>query len=342
MKIRRLVLVMLAVLALSGATLGAAPAAPRGQEAGEGSRADGRSERQARAYLGLETTKLTDRVAQYLGIPEEVTSLLVMGAQPGSPADATGLLRGDVVLSVDGVILETPGNLERLIRSKAPGDVIEVTIYRDGERATISITLTDAADHTPPPMPRWLSQVHSFMRAFPNAIDCTFRVLGDDNAVINYVVTPGTVIEVGETTVVVENRLGELEAYDVVDGTVIVKGTYRVELARLTPGMAVVLLEVDDALKAIVLTRASTDDAEHIGTTQLDEMRPNDRGAITSAFRAFINDLREQFKTDEDRDGVQVQIERLRERIAELLERLSGVDDGDGEEDGDDDSSAAA
>lgn len=252
-----------------------------------------------------------------------------MGAQPGSPADGAGLQRADVVLSVDGIVLETPANLERLIRSKAPGDVIAVTLYRDGERTTVSITLTDAADHTPPPMPRWLSQVHRFMRAFPNAIDGTFRVLGDDNAVIDYVVTPGTVIEVGDNSVVVENRLGELETYDVVDATVIVKGTYRVELARLTPGTAVVLLEVDDALKAIVLTRAAADDAEHIGTTQLDEMRANDRGAITSAFRAFINDLREQFKTDEDRGDVQAQIERLRERIPELLERLSGVDDDD-------------
>jgi hypothetical protein len=333
-------LVVLAVLALSGATLGAALAAPRGQEASGGSQADGRSGRQALAYLGLETTKLTNRVAQYLGLPEEVTGLLVMGAQPGSPADGAGLQRADVVLSVDGIVLETPANLERLIRPKAPGDVIAVTLYRDGERTTVSITLTDAADHTPPPMPRWLSQVHRFMRAFPNAIDDTFRVLGDDNAVIDYVVTPGTVIEVGDNSVVVENRLGELETYDVVDATVIVKGTYRVELARLTPGTAVVLLEVDDALKAIVLTRVAADDAEHIGTTQLDEMRANDRGAITSEFRAFINDLREQFKTDEDRGDVQAQIERLRERIAELLERLSGVDDGD--RDDDDDSSAAA
>jgi hypothetical protein len=273
---------------------------------------------------------------------------LVLGAQPASPADAAGLLRGDVVLSVDGVVLETPGNLERLLRSKAPGDVIEVTTYRDGERTTASITLTDAADHTPPPMPRWLSQVHSFMRAFPNAIDGTFRVLGDDNAVIDYVVTPGTVVEVSEASVVVENRLGELETYDVVDATVIVKGTYRVELARLTPGMAVVMLEVDDALKAIVLTRAAADDAEHIGTTQLDEVRPNDRGAITSAFRAFINDLRAQFKADEDRGDVQAQVERLRERIAELLERLSVAGDSDGndgshdEGSDDDDSSAAA
>jgi len=334
-------LVVLAVLALSGATLGAALAAPRGQEASGGSQADGRSGRQALAYLGLETTKLTNRVAQYLGLPEEVTGVLMMGAQPGSPADGAGLQRADVVLPIDGIVLETPANLERLIRSKAPGDVIAVTIYRDGERTTVSITLTDAADHTPPPpMPRWLSQMHSFMRAFPNAIDGTFRVLGDDNAVIDYVVTPGTVVEVSEASVVVENRLGELETYDVVDATVIVKGTYRVELARLTPGTAVVLLEVDDALKAIVLTRVAADDAEHIGTTQLDEMRANDRGAITSEFRAFINDLREQFKTDEDRGDVQAQIERLRERIAELLERLSGVDDGD--PDDDDDSSAVA
>ena len=319
---------------------GAGGAAWGGGERGGGAQADNRSGRQARVYLGLETTKLTNRVAQYLGLPEEVTGVLMMGAQPGSPADGAGLQRADVVLPIDGIVLETPANLERLIRSKAPGDVIAVTLYRDGERTTVSITLTDAADHTPPPMPRWLSQMHSFMRAFPNAIDGTFRVLGDDNAVIDYVVTPGTVIEVGENSVVVENRLGELETYDVVDGTVIVKGTYRVELARLTPGTAVVLLEVDDALKAIVLTRAAADDAEHIGTTQLDEMRTNDRGAITSAFRAFINGKREQFKTDEDRDDVQAQIERLRERIAELLERLSGVDDGDRDED--DDSSAVA
>jgi hypothetical protein len=344
MKVRRLVLVILAVLALSGATLGAALAAPRGQEAGGGTLADGRPERQAQAYLGLETTKLTKRIAAYLELPEEVTGLLVMGAQPGSPADGAGLVRGDVVLSIDGVVLETPGNLQRLIRSKAPGDVIEVVYYRDGARTAVSITLADAADHTPPPMPRWLNQVQSFMRAFPNAIDGTFRILGNDNVVSHYVVTPGTVVEVGEASVVVENRLGELATYDVVDGTVIVRGTYRVALDRLTVGMAVVMLEVDDVLKEIVLTRAAADDAEPIGTTQLDEMRANNRGAITSAFRAYINELREEFKTNQDRGDVQELIEKLQARIAELMERLIGGDAGgdDADQDTGDDSSAAA
>ena len=76
MKIRKLVLVLLAVLVLGGATLGAALAAPRGQDAADSSvKADGRP---AKAYLGLETTKLTERIKQYLELPSDVSGLLVM------------------------------------------------------------------------------------------------------------------------------------------------------------------------------------------------------------------------------------------------------------------------
>ena len=122
MRVRRLVLALLSVLVLSGAMLSVVSAAPRTQDVGE----TARHERPAKAFLGLETTKLSPRIKQYLGLPEEVVGLLVMGSIPGSPAAASGTERADVVLSVDGLVLETPKNLARLVNSKAPGDVIEV------------------------------------------------------------------------------------------------------------------------------------------------------------------------------------------------------------------------
>jgi membrane-associated protease RseP (regulator of RpoE activity) len=325
MRVRRLVLVLMAVFMLSGAMLSAVSAAPRGQDAGERSR----PERPAKAFLGLETTKLSPRVKQYLQVPEETTGLLVMGTLPGSPAEAAGLQRPDIILSVSGTAIESPRDLSRLVQASAPGDVIDVSYLREGVTSSVSITLADLANHKSPAQPKWLATLRNFMRAFPNVVVGNIDVLGDDAVVHQHTITPVQVVSTDESSVTVIDRLGATLVFTVESGTAIVRGDYRIEHASLREGTHVVVLEIDGTLKAIVVTGAPRADAGSVAGADIDAMQANPRGPIVSTFRSFMNDLKDQFKVERDRGSVLELIQKLQERLAELQARSDAAGDND-------------
>lgn len=71
----------------------------------------------------------------------------VSAVTPDSPAEAAGLLEGDVITKVDGNLISDSTGLIVAIRANAPGDQIELTVLRNGEMLTVALTLT-AADQT--------------------------------------------------------------------------------------------------------------------------------------------------------------------------------------------------
>jgi putative serine protease PepD len=71
----------------------------------------------------------------------------VSAVTPDSPAEAAGLLEGDVITKVDGNLINDSTGLIVAIRANAPGDQIELMVLRNGEMLTVALTLT-AADQT--------------------------------------------------------------------------------------------------------------------------------------------------------------------------------------------------
>jgi serine protease Do len=67
-----------------------------------------------------------------------ITSTLV-----GSPAELGGLLRGDVILAVDGRKVDRPNQIQTLIYSKNPGDSLVLEILRDDERQHLEVVLDE-------------------------------------------------------------------------------------------------------------------------------------------------------------------------------------------------------
>lgn len=57
------------------------------------------------------------------------------------PAWAAGLRAGDIVLAVDGVELTSNGELGEAVRANEPGDVIDLTVLRDGETVVVPVGL---------------------------------------------------------------------------------------------------------------------------------------------------------------------------------------------------------
>ena len=68
---------------------------------------------------------------------------LILGVLCGTPAQATGLAPGDVILSVDGQAVTTPGSLSGITAKYHPGVVVSVRWEGiGGARHTTSMTLT--------------------------------------------------------------------------------------------------------------------------------------------------------------------------------------------------------
>lgn len=81
---------------------------------------------------GLELVELNPRLGAYFGAEEGV---LVTDVGRSS---TLGLESGDVVLSVDGREVTSPGHLRRILASYADNEDVELTVLRDGEEVTLT------------------------------------------------------------------------------------------------------------------------------------------------------------------------------------------------------------
>jgi putative serine protease PepD len=63
---------------------------------------------------------------------------------PGSPAAKAGLERGDLVTAVDGTSVTSSTDLVAAIRSRSPGDEVQLTYERDGDTKNVEVTLGTA------------------------------------------------------------------------------------------------------------------------------------------------------------------------------------------------------
>ncbi len=93
-------------------------------------------------YLGVITGELlTEETSRtFFGSPD-IEGLLIEQVTELSPAEEAGIRAGDVMVAIDGsAISSVIGAIEQINR-KAPGQTVELTIFRAGEYQTISVTL---------------------------------------------------------------------------------------------------------------------------------------------------------------------------------------------------------
>jgi S1-C subfamily serine protease len=85
--------------------------------------------RSKRGYLGLagQPVSLPDRQR---GTDGREQALLVVGVTPGSPAEAAGLLVGDVMLEFDGHPVDAPDDLLELLTGDRVGTTVPVRVRR--------------------------------------------------------------------------------------------------------------------------------------------------------------------------------------------------------------------
>ena len=92
------------------------------------------------AYLGVVTENLTPGIAAANDLEIEEGAWIIEVA-PDTPAEAAGLLAGDVIIGVDGLVVVTPDDVRDGVRRNEPGDTISVVVDRDGRRIELDIEL---------------------------------------------------------------------------------------------------------------------------------------------------------------------------------------------------------
>ena len=94
-----------------------------------------------RGYLGVLPLALNPLVAAQLGIDPEIEGILLRHVVPDSPADDAGLKDGDIIVSMGDQPLRNTGELSKFLISHQPGDVVNVTLLREGDELIASIIL---------------------------------------------------------------------------------------------------------------------------------------------------------------------------------------------------------
>ena len=67
--------------------------------------------------------------------------VFVSAVHPETPLATASLAAGDLILALDGKPVTSPKALERAVESRAPGDTVRLSVYRDGEIEERTATL---------------------------------------------------------------------------------------------------------------------------------------------------------------------------------------------------------
>lgn len=94
-----------------------------------------------RAFLGVGTqvVPITHRVREQVGAQE--TGLIVLSLVPGGPAEMSGLLIGDVLISLDGHPLTDADDLQAQLTPERVGTTAQLQVVSGGELKNVTVRL---------------------------------------------------------------------------------------------------------------------------------------------------------------------------------------------------------
>lgn len=97
------------------------------------------------ARLGVAVQEVNQAFADSFKLPKP-EGALVASVDAGGPADKAGLKVGDVILKIDQQTVASSGDLPAFVGQAAPGQKVQMEIWRQGQAETLSATLGNAAD----------------------------------------------------------------------------------------------------------------------------------------------------------------------------------------------------
>jgi 2-alkenal reductase len=104
----------------------------------------------SRPYMGIHFVSITRQIAETRKLPVNVGALVggfdangdpVSGVETGKPADQGGVKDGDIIVSIDGKVIDEEHPLDATLAQFSPGDTVTVDVLRDGAHVSLQVTL---------------------------------------------------------------------------------------------------------------------------------------------------------------------------------------------------------
>ena len=100
-----------------------------------------------RAFLGVSIREIDSKFAEDQGI-NELKGVYISEVNDGSAAKEAGMLRGDVIISVNNMPVNSTSELLEQVSLYRPGEKIPVVVHRNGEEKTFKVTLRNREGNT--------------------------------------------------------------------------------------------------------------------------------------------------------------------------------------------------
>ncbi|HNM38554.1 MAG TPA: PDZ domain-containing protein, partial [Anaerolineales bacterium] len=94
----------------------------------------------SRPFMGINYQAISPNIAAMYNLPVK-WGIYVQAIADGSPASTSGLQKGDIIASLNGVQLDETHQYLNMLYNYKPGDTVTLGIYRDGKQLDLNITL---------------------------------------------------------------------------------------------------------------------------------------------------------------------------------------------------------
>jgi serine protease Do len=104
-------------------------------------------------WLGVSIAEITEEDVDRLKL-REPRGVLVRSVMKGEPADQGGVRANDVIVGIDGALLDSPRDLQRVVSSTPVGKKVRVALLRDGRETEVEVTIGVYQEPQAPPAER--------------------------------------------------------------------------------------------------------------------------------------------------------------------------------------------
>jgi serine protease Do len=100
-------------------------------------------------WLGVSIAEMSDDEAPKYGM-NEPRGVIIRQVMSGQPAEKGGVKANDVVIRVDGTLVEGPRDLQRIISTTPVGQTVKLGVVRDGQETEIAVIVGTVQTGTQP------------------------------------------------------------------------------------------------------------------------------------------------------------------------------------------------
>ena len=96
-----------------------------------------------RSWLGVYIQEVTPEIAEQFDLPEDAKGVLVGDVVKDSPAEKSGIKRGDIITKVNNEEVDSPGELQDKIGSIEIGEKANIEVVRDGKEISFVVRIDE-------------------------------------------------------------------------------------------------------------------------------------------------------------------------------------------------------